>query len=339
MKHKIVMVMLSLALIVGLALAGCMPAAPVTEEPEYPTRPITYVVGYKPGGGDDIFARIFTPYLQKYLGVDVLVVNVPGAGGLVQLERVMEAYPPDGYSISHFAISGTLMSGTGVAGPVIIDPSQTRIIGGLTVEGYVLGARADTYQTLEDFVEDCRKRPGEVKVGLASVAGAPAFIVYAFRDDVGLDFETIPFGSGAVFFKEIVAGRITAGGMHYAGWMPYLGEDVDMDMRLNILAVFGEERFPPAPDVPTFKELGYDIAAFQSFFTAIVRPDTPEEIVKILEEAYYKVGNDPDFLREIAEIGGRHGMRYMPPDEVMQTSQDAFDLAERMIEAGVVPAA
>ena len=301
---------------------------------KYPSRPITFVCTYGAGGGSDSWLRTTATFLQKQLRVNIIVSNQPGAGGLVQLQNVMKNVAPDGYTVSHIEGATVINRATGMSGPDMRSPSEVRLLGCGVYQGTFLGARADSkYKTFKDFVDDCKARPGEVKVSVSSLAGTEATIAYMLRDLSGLDFKIVPLNSAAAQWVELIAGMDLAFQV-YGMFQPYLGETVEMNKRLRLLAVSRKSRLSVEPNIPTFPELGYDITS-GTFHGLAVHPDTPKDIVATLVKAYHDAYQDPEYVEALNKVG-RIGMFYQPPEEMPETINYYWKIGEYLKKTGKI---
>jgi tripartite-type tricarboxylate transporter receptor subunit TctC len=302
---------------------------------KYPSRPITFVCGFAAGGGADTWVRTTAKFLQKQLNVSTVATSQPGADGLVQMQNIMKNVPPDGYTLSHIEASTVLSRAKGMAGPDMRSSSEVTLLGCGALECFFFGARADSkYKTFQDFVADCKARPGEVKVSLGAVTGSVATIAHQMRDLMGLDFKLVPLGGAAPQWVELIAGRIDLALADYSMWQPYLEESVEMSKRLRLLAMSGKKRHVAQPDIPTFRELGYDIT-LGTFHGFGVRPDTPKDIVGTLVNAFRDVFQDPEYLDTLKTIG-RYGMFYQSPDEMLEIIKYNWKLGEDLKKAGKI---
>jgi tripartite-type tricarboxylate transporter receptor subunit TctC len=294
---------------------------------KYPTRPITLVCGFAAGGGADAWVRTTAKFLQKPLRVATVATSQPGADGLVQLQNIMKNVPPDGYTLSHIEVSTVLSRARGMAGPDMRSPSEVTLIGSGALESFFFGARADSkYKTFQDFVADCKARPGEVKVSLGANTGAVYTIARQMRAMSGLDFKLVPLGGSAPQWIELIAGRIDLAIADYSMWQPYLGESVEMNKRLRLLVSSGKKRHPAQPNILIFRELGYDIT-LPTYHGFAVRPETPKNIVETLVTAFRDVFKDPEYLETLPTIG-RQGMFYQSPEETLTMIKDHWKIAE-----------
>ncbi|MHB9098765.1 MAG: tripartite tricarboxylate transporter substrate-binding protein [Syntrophales bacterium] len=299
----------------------------VLAQAKYPSRPINFVCGFAAGGGADAWVRATAKVMGKILKVDTSATSQPGADGLIQLQNIMKNVPADGYTLSHIEVSTVLSRARGMAGPDMRSPSEVTLIGSGALESFFFGARADSkYKTFQDFVADCKARPGEVKVSLGANTGAVYTIAKQMRAMMGLDFKLVPLGGSAPQWIELIAGRIDLAIADYSMWQPYLGESVEMNKRLQLLALSGKKRHPAQPNIPIFRELGYDIT-LPTYHGFAVRPETPKNIVATLVTAFADTFKDPEYLDMLPKIG-RQGMFYQSPEETLAMIKDHWRIAE-----------
>jgi len=320
-----ILVMVLLALASQTALA----------QTKYPTRSITFVCGFAAGGGADAWVRTTAKFMGKHLNVPTAATSQPGADGLVQMQNIMKNVPPDGYTLSHIEGSTVLSRAKGMAGPDMRSPSEVTLLGCGALETLFFGVRADSkYKIFQDFVADCKARPGEVKVSLGAITGSVATIAHQMRDLMGLDFKLVPLGGSGPQWVELIAGRIELAIQDYSMWQPYLDESVEMSKRLRLLAMSGKKRHVAQPNIPTFRELGYDIS-LGMWHGFCVHPKTPKEIVDILVKSFRDVFKDPEYLDALPKIG-RQGMFYQSPEEMLEIIKYNWKLGEDLKKAGKI---
>ena len=299
----------------------------------YPEKTITIVCGWKAGGGSDTWARVTAKALEKYLPASITVVNKPGAGAQLAVQHVINIAPPDGYTIAHVEAAIAQNHARGMKG--VDMRTDVLMLGSMLYEGYFLGARSDSkYKTFQDFYDDCKARPGKVKVATASLAGGYSIICHLLKDAANLDFEVLPFGSTAPAWQTLLAGKIDLAVAQYGQWEPYMGEGVKKNLRLHLIALAGKKRFPVAQDIPTFRELGYDVA-WGTFHGLAIRKDTPKHIVDTLLSAFYKTAHDPEYRKALDKVG-RQGMAYKTPEETLKLTNSYWDRTLKLKQAGLL---
>ena len=299
----------------------------------YPNKPITTVCSYKAGGDSDSWQRIAAKIMEKYLDQPLIVVNKPGGGGMVTLTYVMRTAPADGYTISHISGSHASSLARGMKGPDF--RTEVEILGSSSTSGIFLGARADSkYKTFQDFIDDCKARPGKVKVAVAGIAGTYAMPLFILRDKAKIDFEIVPFGSISPAWVELLGGRIDLASATWTMWGPYVKPEVEMDKRLRPLVAFAEKRYPASPKTPTSVELGYDVT-WKQFLGFGVHKDTPKHIVKVLKDAFYKTAHDREYLDMCAKAG-KLAWEYKTPGETMDIWYEYYNTMSNLKKSGII---
>jgi tripartite-type tricarboxylate transporter receptor subunit TctC len=248
----------------------------------YPARPIRLVVGYSPGGGNDLIARIVAAKLQEKLGQPVLVDNKPGAQSIVAAELVAKS-PSDGYTLL-VAPSGPMTVNPAVYAQLTYSPQRDFSPVSLLAEFPLLlavGAEQPT-KTVRELVEYGRARPN--LANYASSATPFQLASELFNQRTGSKFQHIPYRGSGDAVQAVAAGQVL---MTIADSGPMSGPL--KAGKLRGLAVTAAKRNPSFPDVPTMQEAG--IADMEiSLWTGIVAPiNTPPEIVTMLAQTIRQV--------------------------------------------------
>ena len=263
---------------VGLAgLAGTVLARPGFAQ-NFPSRPIRLVVGYSPGGGNDLIARIVAARLQELLGQTVLVDNKPGAQSIVAAELVAKA-PADGYTLL-VAPSGPMTINPAVYARLPYAPERDFAPVSLLAEFpllLVVGA-GQPVKTVRELIEYGRANPA--LANYASSATPFQLASELFNQRTGSKFQHIPYRGSGDAVQAVAAGQVL---MTIADSGPVAGQL--KAGKLRALAITAAERNPALPDVPTMKEAG--IADLEiALWTGIVAPvATPADVVATLNRA------------------------------------------------------
>lgn len=266
---------LTLVLVTVMTIAVSIPGIAFAEFPE---KPITYTIPFNPGGESDITARLQEPELEKYLGVAVNVTHKPGGGGAVAWGEFQRTAKPDGYSIIGFNI------------PHIIGQPMLRKEAGYKTDGFkpimwfhftpnvLIVSKDSEFKTLDDFIKFAKKKPFVGTVGGSGTYSANHLETIRFMKAAGIDLTYVPYTGTGPVIPALMGGHIKAA-------MSYSPVSVNYKDKFLTLAVASEERVAAMPDVPTFKELGYDIVG--GAFRGVAAPlGTPQAIVDKLAEAY-----------------------------------------------------
>lgn len=298
-KDRRVVLLLSLLVIMSLALvSGCGGQKKAEDAdkkaPSYPTQPITYIIPFDPGGQSDIEARRQQPYLEKALGVKVLITYKPGGGGATGWSELVRA-KPDGYTICGFNIPHIILQPLerGDAGYKTEDIVPVALFQSTPIGLAV--SKDSPFKTLDDFIKYAKENPGKITVtGSGTYTGHHVtFLQLQKLADIKMVY--IPTTGAAPAVQNLLGGHVQA----------MLGNSNDLVQhrdKIKVLAIAMEERFQPLPDVPTFKELGYNIVESIDRGVA-VPPGTPQEIIKILEKAFLDIANNPEIKAQQTEQG------------------------------------
>jgi tripartite-type tricarboxylate transporter receptor subunit TctC len=262
-----------------LALGAALPAiGPALAQPAYPVKPIRLVVGYTPGGGNDLIARIVAAKLQDKLGQPVVVDNKPGAQSIVAAEIVAKA-APDGYTLL-VAPSGPMTINPAVYGKLPYDPVRDFAPISLLAEfPLLLAVGADhPVKSVKELIEFARTNP---KLANYASSATPFHLAgELFNQRTGSSFQHIPYRGSGDAVQAVVAGQVL---MTISDSGPMAGPL--NSGKLRALAITTARRPPAFPDVPTFAESGITDMEIQ-LWTGIVAPAaTPADIVEQLQDA------------------------------------------------------
>jgi tripartite-type tricarboxylate transporter receptor subunit TctC len=277
---------------------GCvaLPAASMAAD-AFPSKPITAVVPMAAGGSSDLLARAIEKFWPKYSKQPLVVVNKPGGGGVVGTEGVVRS-KPDGY---------TLYLGYGSGHDVVMpslqkmpyDPLKDLVpVSRVSIHSVVIvtGAKSQ-FNSIKDIVAWSKKEGKPVTTAVSVKAGAVDLALTAFGKTAGVNIVTVPFSGGAEATTALAGGHLMIGGGHPSEVIPHIKAG-----RFKALAVALPQRDPTLPDVPTLRELGFDVATWGSIKGVAAPAGTPKEVVKYIDDNIKKICNDPEFLKLMASI-------------------------------------
>jgi tripartite-type tricarboxylate transporter receptor subunit TctC len=226
-------------------------AAPRAFAAAYPEKPITFICPWPAGGTADMTMRALCSAAAKHLGQPVVVENKAGASGMLGL-KVMANARPDGYTIGQIPISIARFSQLGT---VQLDPlKDLTFIARTSGQTFGIAVRADSpFKTLKDFVAAAKAAPGKITYGSAGVGGATHVGMEEFALAAGIQLNHIPYKGGAPALQDTLGGQIDALA-DSSSWAPHVKAG-----KMRLLATWGEKRTQEFPDVPTLKDLGYDV--------------------------------------------------------------------------------
>lgn len=289
-------------------LAATPLASPALAQPAWPAaRPIEIVVGFAPGGGTDVMLRAIALFLAAELpGANFVINNRPGAGGETAYV-VLQGARPDGYTIGGLNTPGYLS--VPIERRVRYDRARIRTIARLVDDPTAFVVHRDSpYETLADLIADAKRRPGEISVGSSGVGTDDHLGLTLFQAATGTDFIHAPYAGAALVKNAVLARHIDVAGLNL-GEIGMLGQDKPA---LRPLAGMGAHRWDLMPDVPTFRELGYDVLMTSERGIGAPR-GVPDEIALRLQEAIARLVAKPEWEAKARQL--ELPMAYLPGAE------------------------
>ena len=254
---------------------------------DFPTKPVTLIVPWAPGGSTDVTMRVLAETASKHLGKPIIVENKPGGGGTVGPAMMAATAKPDGYTISQIPLGvfryPYMMK-------VNWDPLKdfSYII---HVTGYTFGVvvKSDSpYKTWKDLIAYARANPGAVKYATPGAGTSPHITMEKIAMKEKIKWVQVPMKGGAESTPAVLGGHVTATA-DSTGWAPQVNSGA-----LRLLCTWGSHRTKRWPNVPILKELGYGMVSNSPFGIAGPKGMDPK-IVKILHDAFKKGMEDPAY--------------------------------------------
>ncbi|MGN7385447.1 Bug family tripartite tricarboxylate transporter substrate binding protein [Sporosarcina sp. SAFN-015] len=295
MKFKKIMSVLMVGGLVA-GLAACNGAASnAGKNDNYPSRAISLTIPYAAGGSADLQARIISDSIQKDLGQTVNIISKPGGAGSTGMTAVKTA-KPDGYNIILTAVGPSTLTpnANNVGYDVTKDFKQ---IAQITEAPYGIAVNSSSgISSLNELLEVARTE--SVTYGTTGAGLHQHVVTAAFVESQGdLDMEHIPFEGGAEAVTALLGNHVDASVNTISELLPHDGNG------LTILAVTSDERLEELPDVPTFKELGYELISTGAWFGFMAPKDTPDNVVTKLEESIKKALEDEEVIAQFKKAG------------------------------------
>jgi tripartite-type tricarboxylate transporter receptor subunit TctC len=271
-------------------LAASLPAVAQTD---YPAKPISLIVPFSAGGRTDVIGRIIAQHLQTALGKPVAVVNKPGASSVLGATEVADA-KPDGYTLGFFSTSAVTAQYTV---PTPMSLKNYRLIAIVNSDPAAIAvADKAPWRTLKDLVDDARKKPGQLRIGMIPGASAQIFAA-GFARAGGIDLINVPFKGDSEGAIALAGGHIEA---HVA--VPVAYKSLVDARKVRILAVAADARSPPYGDAPTFRENGVDLTI--GAFHAVFAPNgTPTAIVDKVADALQVALGSRELNERMKDVG------------------------------------
>lgn len=263
----------------------------------YPEKDIRVIVHVSPGGGTDTMIRLVTRYMGEKLGVNFIVEDHSGAGGQIGYTALSMA-EPDGYTIgsattmsfvthelTREGLAYTLRESFEPIARIVLDPSVC-----------VVPANSP-FQTLEDLIQAAKDNPGKINWGGTMLFGTHHIQAILLEKEAGIKLSYIPYDGFSELLPSTLGEHIDVGASGMTEWLPQIKEGT-----VRALAFAGPTRLEWLPGVPTYKELGYEVAVGSN--RGIAAPaGTPKEYIKILSDTVKEVLQDPEFLKDAEKIG------------------------------------
>lgn len=295
----------------------------------YPAKPITLVVPFPPGGVADIVARPAADAMSRVLNQPMVIENKSGAGGGIGMAYVAKS-KPDGYTLlmalSSISILPEADRVTGRSPMFQLD--QLVPIARFTADPTVLAVRADSpWKTLQEFVDDARKRPGAITYGSSGNYGTMHVPMEMLSGSAGVKLLHVPYTGAGPAVIGLLGGNIDA----VASGPSTVIQHVKAG-KLRVLASWGDKRLASLPDVPTLSESGYDAVFFQ--WSGLFAPaGTPEPVLVRLRQAARAAAADARFMAALATV--ETPIQYMDAPELQRFwDADAKKLGEVVRRVG-----
>jgi tripartite-type tricarboxylate transporter receptor subunit TctC len=262
----------------------------------YPNRPVRFVVGFTPGGGVDINARLLAAKMSEQLGQQVVVENKPGAGTNIANEYVAKS-PADGYTLlfnsAAFGVNLALYRNPPYAlrdfAPVSVFSESVNLL----VVSASLPAR-----TLQDLVAMARERPGSLNYSSAGAGTTQHMAAELFKLKSGTDIVHVPYKGSAPALTALIAGEVQLSFSNTVAINQHVRAG-----RLRALAVAGARRTDLMPEVPTMKEAGVEGVEVPLWFGLLAPAATPRDVVQLLAANVAKVARSPEIRQKLVDQG------------------------------------
>ncbi len=290
--------MRSIAIATVAALALAASGAPVLAQDAYPSRPVKIIAPQNPGGGVDLVARLMADKLRAALGQSFVVENIAGAGGAIATQTAARAQP-DGYTlmIGYVATHATNPAVKRNLGyDALRDFTPVAMLGG--TPNVLVVARTVPVDTLQEFVAYAKANPGKVDYGTSGVGTLNHLVMEQFKHASGVPSMAVPYRSINQAFTDAMGGQIQVVFPGVAAAMPHIRSGA-----FKPLAVTGEARQSVLPNVPTFKELGYDGFNGLTWYGIVGPAKMPDAITQKLNAEINRILATPDLQAAFAAQG------------------------------------
>jgi tripartite-type tricarboxylate transporter receptor subunit TctC len=295
----------------------------------YPDRPIKMIVPLAAASAVDVAARIVTQKMADNMGQQFVILNMPGASGLIGAEQVAHA-DPDGYTIGGFNDSIMTMVPNLQAKmrwDILKDFEPVSLVA--TVEWGLIAGNQTPYKTAADLIAAAKAAPGKIDYGSGG-PGSPQHLAMAmFATGAGISMTHVPYKGATQAATDVAAGQIPVGfqGLGTVAALVRGGQ-------LRLIGVCTPKRMSQFPDVPTISESGLPGFIFNSWFAMLAPAGTPKAIVARLNAEVLKALEDPDVRRKLEDLG--FAVRGSSPEELGSMTRDQLARYARLIkETGI----
>ena len=286
----------ALAAMALLPAFGMVPAQAQT----YPAKPVRIIVGFAPGGGTDIVARLLAQKLSEAMGQSFMVENRAGATGMIGAKLLATA-PADGYTL----LMGCVNS-QAIAPPLMERPQYDSVkdFSPVAYIGYVPNVlvvnSSSPVKTLPELLALAKSRPAGLSFASPGVGSTNYLAGEMLRKETGGNYVHVPYKGSSPAIVDLLAGQIDMNFDAMSSVAPYIKAG-----RLRPLAVTTPERDPDLPDVPTMAELGFQTFNITNWYGVVAPAGTPQVVTGSLHGAIQRILQMPDVSRKLAELGVR----------------------------------
>lgn len=312
-----------LTVLVGALLTGCSGNKSAADK--WPERPITMINIYAPGGAAELMMRALAIPLEKELGKSIVITSKPGGGGAIGTVEMLKS-KPDGYTFSLMTI-----------GTATLVPQHSNV--GYTNKEFAPVAQiADTptmfsvrkdhpANTVQEFFEMAKKNPGKMTYASSGAGLIHNVMMEGVQLDIGQPgiIAHVPFTGGAEAVTAVLAGQVDGVVGTATEHMVYLKSG-----DLKPLAVSSTKRYSEAPNVPTFKEAGFNVDV-GVWFGITAPKGTPEAVIKKMEAALQKAVNDPNTVQLLAKAN--QPLEFLSTKDFTEKWMRDFDKNKKVVDA------
>jgi tripartite-type tricarboxylate transporter receptor subunit TctC len=312
-----------------LAITALVVAGAAAAQSDFPSRTITLLVGFAPGGASDTAARIIAKKLTENLGQTVVVENKPGAGGNI-VHAQMAAATPDGYTILLGSV-GPLAVAPHMIAKLNYDPLKdlAPLTMAVTFPNVLVVHAGVPATTLAEFVAIAKQKPGSLDYASTGVGSASHLAGELFNQRAGVNIVHIPYKGGGPAMTDLLGGRVSA----YYSTHSTAGPHIEAG-KLRALATTGPRRSVFLPNVPTIAESGYPGFQAENWYAFVTSAKVPQPLLERWNKELVKALSSPDVKEQLA----KHYLEPSPGtrDELAKYIKSEYDTWGRVVKtAGI----
>jgi len=272
---------------------------------DYPRKPINTLMGFAPGGGSDVMLSMVRSQVEKLLKTTLVPVYKPGAGSdIAATELAMSK--PDGYTV--FVSCTPMIPINPYVRETAYKTSDIAFVANVVTDPGVLAVRAESpYKSAADLIKAAKEKPGALSVGVASAPGDDWFAMHMFQEAAGVKVNIVPFPGDGPSWQAALAGHVDATSNNLGVIYPQVRAG-----KLRILAIMTDKRSPIMPDIPTFKELGFNFTSGSARGFSMPK-NTPKAVIDTFANAVKQVMSTDEFKANA--LATAFPSDYMGPEE------------------------
>jgi tripartite-type tricarboxylate transporter receptor subunit TctC len=272
---------------------------------DYPRKPINTLMGFAPGGGSDVMLSMVRSQVEKLLKTTLVPVYKPGAGSdIAATELAMSK--PDGYTV--FVSCTPMIPINTYVRETAYKTSDIAFVANVVTDPGVLAVRAESpYKSVAEVIKAAREKPGALSVAVASAPGDDWFAMHMFQEAANVKVNIVPFPGDGPSWQAALAGHVDATSNNLGVIYPQVRAG-----KLRILAIMTDKRSPIVPDIPTFKELGFNFASGSARGFSMPK-NTPKPVIEKFADAVKQVMSTEEFKANA--LATAFPSDYMGPEE------------------------
>lgn len=263
----------------------------------YPSKPISVIVGFPPGGPTDIVARVVAEHMEKTLGQPMVVENAAGAAGTIAAARVVRA-APDGYTLSVGQWTTVVGAPRSMGVKYHVTDDFTPVAQLTSSYLWILGRQDLPGQGLRGLVDWLKANPGKGTAATVGYGSAAHMCLVDFQNKAGVSFQFVPYRGGAPAMQDLLGGQVDFACLEASQTLPHYKSG-----KLKVLGLASNSRWFGAKDVPTLAEAGVPGVEIEFWHGLWAPKGTPKEIVATLNAAVVKAFDDPKVKERFANLG------------------------------------
>lgn len=268
------------------------------EEVDYPTGSVEMIVPFSSGGGTDTFARTVSPFIEEELGESMTIINKPGGGAEPGMTEIAES-EPDGYTLGFISLNEFLLQ-PGYK-ETTYEYEDLIPIASFTESNAILVTKPDSpFENFDEFVDYGKENPEDLTVSISG--DGHKYSLLQIEKAAEIELTPVVYSGGGENFNAVLGGHVEAAVLAQS-----FAEQAE-DQGLKVIGVTGADQNEMLPDVPTFKEMGYDVMTIGS--RVLVAPNgTPDDVVNKIQNVTDAINKDDEAIQKLRDTGALYNYK------------------------------